>query len=236
MQCYDRNEMTVARQEDSLKSGRTNQRARTRRALIDAAHALMGEGRAPSMPDAAERALVSVATAYRYFRSAEELWDDAAAYGTSGLVDWDDVRAAIEACGDDAEARVDAVTRGIGWVLVDNALLARRSAKASLDRWFAQQGTDDADRSVRPGERVRWIALALQPLRTTLEDHQVDSIAEALAFVVGAEAVVTALDVLHLSPEAAKERMLVTTRWILRAGLAEAQAHGTLPTRPAKKR
>jgi AcrR family transcriptional regulator len=216
--------MTLSRQEDLPSSGRANQRARTRRALIDAAHALLREGRAPSMPDAAERALVSLATAYRYFGSAEELWADAAVYGTSGLVDWNALRAAIEACGDDVEARVDTMTRGVGWVLVDNAFLARQSAKASLDRWFAQQGTDDPDRPVRPSERVQWIALALGPLRTTLEDFEVDSIAEALAFVIGAEAVVTALDVLHLSPEAGKDRMLTTARWVLRAGLAEANA------------
>ena len=182
------------------------------------------------MPDAAERALVSLATAYRYFGSAEELWADAAVYGTSGLVDWDALRDAIEACGGDVEARVDAMTRGMGWVLVDSSLLARQSAKASLDRWFAQQGTEDAGRPVRPSERVRWIALALEPLRARLEDFEVDSIAEALAFVVGAEAVVTALDVLHLSPEAAKERMLATAMWVLRAGLAEADS------RPATRR
>ena len=83
---------------------------------------------------------------------------------------------------------------------------------------------------------MRWIALALQPLRTTLEDHQVDSIAEALAFVVGAEAVVTALDVLHLSAEAAKDRMLVTTRWVVRAGMDEPRANAGPPTRTARKR
>lgn len=181
------------------------------------------------MPDAAERALVSLATAYRYFGSAEELWADAAVYGTSDIVDWDAVRAAIEVCGDDVEARVGAMTRGMGWALLDNATFARQSAKASLDRWFAQQGTD-ADRPVRPSERVRWIALALEPLHATLEDFEIDSIAEALAFVVGAEAVVTALDVLHLSPEAAKERMLVTARWVLRAGLADAGAGTAKPT------
>ncbi len=186
------------------------------------------------MPEAAERALVSVATAYRYFASAEELWADAAVYGLSGMFDLEAVHASIEACGDDVGARVAAMTRGIGWTLIDNDFFARQSAKASLDRWFAQQSTDDADRPVRPSERVRWIALVLEPLRTRLEDHQIDSIAEALAFVVGAAAVVTALDVLHLSPEAAKDRMLRTATWVLRAGLAEADSGRA--TRPARKR
>ena len=54
-----------------------------------------------------------------------------------------------------------------------------------------------------------------------LEDFQVDSLIEALGFVVGTEAVVTLLDVLELSPNAAKERQLTTAMWILRGGLAD---------------
>lgn len=69
--------------------------------------------------------------------------------------------------------------------------------------------------------------LALQPLRDKLEDWQVDSMAEALGFVVGAEVVISLLDALQLSPEAAKERQLRTAMWILRGGLAEFDATDT---------
>ena len=58
-------------------SGRSNQKARTRTALLQSATGLVKEGRPPSMPEAADRALVSIATAYRYFSSAEELWWEA---------------------------------------------------------------------------------------------------------------------------------------------------------------
>jgi AcrR family transcriptional regulator len=213
--------MTLSHQEGSLSTGRTNQRARTRAALVDAAVGLIRDGRPPSMPEAAERALVSIATAYRYFRTAEELWEDAALFSATVIIDSDELEAAIEAAGDDVETRVEVVIRRLGWGFIDHEMMMRQVMKASLDRWFAQQGSDAELRPVRPGQRNKWNAQALRPLRDKLEDHQVDSLIEALGFVVGAEAVVTLLDALQLSPEAAKERQLTTAMWILRGGLAE---------------
>jgi hypothetical protein len=176
------------------------------------------------MPEAAERALVSVATANRNIRTAQELWADAAVFGSRSISDPDELAAGIQACGDDVEARVATMAELQQGALLERQFFARQSAKTSLDKWFAQQGTADADRVTRPAERMRWIELALEPLRTTLQDRQVDSIAEALGLVIGAEAVVSALDVLHLSPQAAKERTVLTARWIVRAALAEADA------------
>lgn len=174
------------------------------------------------MPEAAERAMVSVATAYRYYSSAEELWNDAVAYDASNLFDADAVRAAIEAEGDDVEARVETVIRECAWSLIDNHVFLRRSAKASLDAWFAQDARGEEPDSSRPRQRTTWNALALEPLRGRIEDHHVDAIVEALGLVWGAEPTITLLDVLDLSPQAAKDRMLTTARWILRAGLADA--------------
>jgi AcrR family transcriptional regulator len=188
---------------------------------VDAAIKLIRDGRPPSMPEAAERALVSVATAYRYFRTAEELWEDAALYSSAELIDSDELEAAIKAAGDDVEARLEVVIRKLGWLFIDQEAMTRQVMKTSIDRWFAQQGVEGEPRPVRPGQRNKWNALALEPLRASLEDHQVDSLVEALGFVVGVEAVVTLLDALQLSPEAAKERQLRTAMWILRGGLAE---------------
>jgi AcrR family transcriptional regulator len=191
---------------------------------VDAATKLIREGRPPSMPEAAERALVSVATAYRYFRTAEELWEDAALFSANDIIAVDELEAALAAAGDDVEARVELVVRAIGWGFVDHAVIARQMMKTSLDRWFTQQGSDEQPRPVRAGQRNKWNALALDPLRDELEDYEVDSLVEALGFVVGADAVPILLDVLNLSPQAAKERQLTTAMWILRGGLAEIAA------------
>jgi len=53
--------------------GRPNQRHRTRKDLLEAASRLMCQGRKPSLEEVAEEALVSRATAYRYFPSIEAL-------------------------------------------------------------------------------------------------------------------------------------------------------------------
>jgi AcrR family transcriptional regulator len=59
--------------------GRDNQKRRTRQALIDAAIALRDEGHNPTVAQVAERAMVSRATAYRYFPSTEALISETAA-------------------------------------------------------------------------------------------------------------------------------------------------------------
>ena len=66
-------------QRDTDPEGRANQKRRTRQALIDAAFALRDEGHNPTFAEVAERALVSRATAYRYFSSVEALISETAA-------------------------------------------------------------------------------------------------------------------------------------------------------------
>jgi AcrR family transcriptional regulator len=50
-----------------------NQKRRTRAALVEAAQRLLDQGRTPTVADVADEALVSRATAYRYFPSQEHL-------------------------------------------------------------------------------------------------------------------------------------------------------------------
>ena len=56
-----------------LHTGRTNQKARTRNALIAAARQLLAEGVTPSIEEAAAEASVGRTTAYRYFRNGRAL-------------------------------------------------------------------------------------------------------------------------------------------------------------------
>ena len=175
------------------------------------------------MPEAAERALVSIATAYRYFTTAEELWEWAAAFSVDGLIDVEPVERAVEEAGDDVEARLEVVVRLIGWRMLDLEVPFRQMAKTSLDRWFAQQRNGGEERrSGRPGHRNRWNALAVEPLRGTLTDAELAGLIEALGLAWGTEAVITLYDVLELEPDAAKQRMLTTCLWILRGALADA--------------
>jgi AcrR family transcriptional regulator len=59
-------------------AGRPNQKSRTRKDLLRAAARLMKDGKSPTLEDVAEEALVSRATAYRYFPGVEALLIEAA--------------------------------------------------------------------------------------------------------------------------------------------------------------
>ena len=61
--------MAVSKQEDP----RANQKERTRAALVAAAAGMLREGIAPGVAEAAQRAKVSRATAYRYFPTQDSL-------------------------------------------------------------------------------------------------------------------------------------------------------------------
>src|SRR6476661_6021864 len=114
-------------------SSRVNQKARTRAALVAAGVKLVREGRPPSIPDAAADALVSVATAYRYFTSAEDLWAEASLEAVE-LDGWfDDVERQIEAAGDDVMARAEVAARLVGGRMLADQLPFRQLVKAGLE-------------------------------------------------------------------------------------------------------
>src|SRR5258708_28998995 len=60
-------------------AGRANQKLRTRNAIVAAAAELSGTGREVTMPEDARAALVSEATAYRYFPDLASLLQEAIA-------------------------------------------------------------------------------------------------------------------------------------------------------------
>lgn len=201
---------------------RTNQKARTRADLVAAAARLLAQGRPPSIPDAAAAALVSVATAYRYFTSAEDLWSEAA----SQALDFDawlaDVDQAIDNAGDDVTARAEAAARIVGGRMLADQRPFRQLIKASFERWFTQQALPAQERTPpRAARRTRTNDTVIRPLRNTLDDAQRERLARALALVSGTEAIVVLTDALNLNPEDALATLLDANRWIITGALAE---------------
>jgi AcrR family transcriptional regulator len=213
--------MPLSRQAKSSKatSGRSNQKARTRQALVAATTELIREGKAPSIPDAAERALMSPATAYRYFSSAQSLWEEAS---LEIIEDWDTGQ--IDQVGDDPRARLDAVVQGVGWHMLDDELPYRNLVRASLERWYEQSGLPADERMpVRQGRRMVYNTKVVEPLRHELPDVTIDQLVNALALVWGTEAVLVLRDVCRLDTEQAKDTMLRASRWMLEGFLAQHQ-------------
>lgn len=172
------------------------------------------------MPEAAERALVSVATAYRYFSSADDLWWEASLAEFADVVA--DGRERVDAAGSDPQARLEALIRSVGFTMLDDQLPYRQVAKLALDLWFRQEDLPEDQRVPnRQGRRNEQIAHALAPLRGRLAREDVDRIAGALGVVVGTEAMISLLDAVGLDVPSAKDALLDAGRWLLAGALAE---------------
>jgi AcrR family transcriptional regulator len=190
--------------------------------LLQAAGELINEGKPPSVPEAAERALVSVATAYRYFSSAEDLWWEA----SEAAIDYEETMAEakqrIEAAGTDLQGRLEALIRITSFNMLDNQMPYRRSAKTALDQWFSQLDASDDERApVREGRRNPQIRNVIAPLEGQIPKRDLDRIAGALALIIGPEAMISLIDAVGLEVPAAKKTLLDAGRWLLTGALAE---------------
>jgi AcrR family transcriptional regulator len=195
------------------------QKQRTRLAIVEAAARMIAEGRQPTIGEAADAALVSRATAYRYFRSQRALLLDVALQAAHP-----DLGAALErAPGGDAVARFDVVCTRLFELVVANEALMRTMLQVTQEEWLANQESEPA---LRQGRRLEWIEAALAPVRSRLQPSGFDRLVHALAAVVGVESYVVLRDVCGLDPGEA----LATMRW---AGRALIEAGGAGARGPA---
>lgn len=174
------------------------------------------------MPEAADKALVSVATAYRYFPSAEELWWEAsnAAFGDQAV--FAQARDRVEAAGSDPQCRLEALVRVIGFQMLDDQMPYRRIAKSALDQWFRQADSPPGERvPIRQGRRNEQIRHVVAPLEGQLPKKDIDRIAHALGLVIGSEAMISLTDAVGLDTPTAKRTLLDAARWLLAGALAE---------------
>jgi len=171
------------------------------------------------MPEAAERALVSVATAYRYFPSAEELWLEAAVAGEEDAKITSEL---IAAAGLDPQARLEALIRSTGFQMLEDQVPYRRIAKGALDQWFRQQNDPEAEAvPVRQRRRNDQIKQVIAPLDERLPPDSLARIAHALGIVIGCESMISLVDAVGLDLTDAKMAMLDAARWLLNGALAE---------------
>jgi AcrR family transcriptional regulator len=204
--------MSVARQEDL----RANQKARTRAALVTAAGEMLREGTSPSVPEAAERARVSRATAYRYFPTQEALLSELAV--TQNTQPIEQLLASFDT--DDAEERlVQLLDASVSIALADEYVM-RSGLRVFLDQWFENRRLGD-DTPVREGRRMRWLDQALAPLQPRLPPADLRRLQAALALTLSIEPVTIMHDVCHIDDDA---EILAILRWAATAMLHTALA------------
>jgi AcrR family transcriptional regulator len=178
-----------------------NQKRRTRAAIVDAARELLAAGATPTVAQAAEQAMVSRTTAYRYFPTQESLLLEIAV-----TADVDDLEALV-AEPVDAGGAADRVRlvldRFNERVLADEAQY-RTAARLYHDLWLAAAASGEQAPVVREGRRRRWLAASLAPLAGTVEPERLDRAVDALCLLMGIEAMSVLHDVARLDDDQAR--------------------------------
>lgn len=198
-----------------LETGRVNQKARTRTALVDAAIELIGEGAEFSVPAVADRARVSRTTAYNYFPTTESLYAQAVLTFVARS-DLPDFYSLFEDSAD-ARTRMLAVVETSDTSVARHEQLYRGMLRVSLDEGRG----DDVPR--RPAYRPQWLADALAPIRESLDRRVFGRLVSALSLCVGVEPHVVLRDVCGLSVEEARRTKRWAAQALLEAALAEAR-------------
>jgi AcrR family transcriptional regulator len=198
-----------------ISTGRANQKARTRDALIAATRGLLSEGRIPTMEDAAAAASISRTTAYRYFPNVPSLLLSAYPHAEEDSLLGDDPPR-------DPAARLRLVAESQTRRILKYEPEMRAVLRLSL-------GDEPTDRSVLPmhrGQRIGWIADALEPLRGQMDEETLRDLSLGIGATLGIEAFVWLTDIARLSREDAAATMRLNASRLLRAAIVENDAPG----------
>jgi AcrR family transcriptional regulator len=196
---------------------RANQKSRTRQAILDAALALIEEGLLPSVEEAAERAKVSRATAYRYFPTQQDLHQALAAVNPT----MEEVNAALAAVdSDDPAERLTALLDAYNPRTLAAEPWARVTLRAVLDAWLKANEADAGESFYRVPLRLQWIEEVLAPA-AELDEAARRRLTAALTLVIGIEPIMVLKDVVGLDDEETLDVLSWAADALLRAGLEE---------------
>ena len=200
----------------TASEGRENQRKRTRKDLLRAANRLSRNGQELSLEAVAAEALVSRATAYRYFPSLEALLAEASL--DLGIPSAEQLF--TENDGPGPADRLKAVDR----VFHDTINANEPALRLMLIHTLRQGLPGDKAGSLpkRQNRREPLIKAALEPVRDTMDAEAYDNLCNALALVIGSEAMIVFKDVLRLNDRRARR----VKAWAIEALVEKALSGG----------
>ena len=194
-------------------TGRTQQKARTRNALIGAARQLLAEGATPTVERTADRAEVSRATAFRYFPNQRALL-------VATYPQLEEPSLLGSAANEDPIARLEAVTEELARQILEYEPELRTHLRLSLE----PAPTQSDELPLRQGRAIGWIEDALRPLRGRIPARDLRRLALAIRATLGIEAMVWLTDVGGVSREQAIDIMRSSARRLLRSAISDADA------------
>lgn len=192
-------------------TGRTQQKSRTREALVAAARELLSAGSTPQVEDAAQHAGISRTTAYRYFPNQRSLLVAATPQISPETLLADDAPT-------DPHARLDAFMAAFTRYNLEWEPQLRAALRVSLD--------PGAERpALRQGRAIGWIEHALEPLRAAHPEVDVRALAVAIRSATGIEALIWLRDVAGYSRRRAGETVRRTAHALLVEALVGGPGH-----------
>jgi AcrR family transcriptional regulator len=191
-----------------LHTGRTNQKVRTRDALIVAARQLLAEGATPTVEEAALGASVGRTTAYRYFPNSRALLA-----ATFPDFEMDSLLGADSP--EDPLARLEGVAETLTRWCIEYEPEYRAQLRLALDGEPA--GSESLP--LRRGRRIGWIGDALSPLEGRIAEPELRRLVLGIGATLGIEAFVWLTDMAGLSREEATGVMCSNARTLLRCAL-----------------
>ena len=196
-----------------LHTGRTNQKARTRDALIAAARQLLAEGMSPTVEAAATEASVGRTTAYRYFPNSRALL--AATYPEFEMT---------SLLGADSPEDPLERLKSVAETLTQWCIEYEPEYRAQLRLTLEGHSADGESLPLRRGRRIGWIEDALSPLKGRIPEPELRRLVLGIGATLGIEAFVWLTDVGGLSREEAAEVMRTNARTLLRSVLERVES------------
>lgn len=168
---------------------------------------MTAQGLRPAVAEAAKRAGVSRATAYRHFPTRDFLVVEMA-------LPIPELREALGQAGRmDPVRRIPAMVRTIGNWCFDHELVLREMLRASLMSEADGQGYQ------RPTTRLGLIAHELEPLRSLLSASDYRRLSMALALLIGIEPLIVLKDLGHMNREEAIDTLVWTATQVTRSAI-----------------
>jgi AcrR family transcriptional regulator len=190
---------------------RVAQKLRTRQSLLAAARELVAEGKTPTLAEAADAAMVSRATAYRYFPSQDALLLEVPLEIGAPTVQF---LFGGDSAPTEAEERAALVHNALYDHLREQEVQFRLFLRNSLLR--SLEG-DRTDAPLRGARRSVLLDAALAPLQEELDSEQLERLKTALSILIGTEAMIVMRDVLRFDHERARANGEWAVRQMVRA-------------------
>jgi AcrR family transcriptional regulator len=190
--------------------GRTQQKDRTKRALVAAARELVARGVTPTVEDAAAAAGISRTTAYRYFPNQQELL-------VAAHPEIERRSLLPESPPSDPAERLELAAKAMLEIVLGTEPQQRTMLRLSLEEDPAKRGS----LPLRQGRAIRWLEEALAPLRDEMSQSELRRLVFAIRSTIGIEALVWLTDIAGLQRKQAAKLMRWMAGALLRAALED---------------